>query len=123
MKAIDAVNIHTILYYRNLVYKKFLIDVTENYCDFRNGIDSHKMLHMFMPHVYPYAPNLNGKCPFVGNMTVIGLPYGKYLFPHFLPAGQYRLDIEITTKNVTIWLLQVFFKIFSVGLQELPMGK
>lgn len=123
VKSVKKVNVRMTLHYRNLVYQKFLIDVTEDYCGFQNGIDTQKMLHVFMPHVYPYAPSLKGKCPFIGNMTVIGLPYGKYLFPHFLPAGQYRLDIDITTRNITIWFLQVFFAISSTGLQELPMGK
>lgn len=122
IKPLEKASVRLVLYYRFQVYKKFLIDVTEDLCAYQKGKNSGKILQLFMPFIKTKTEIFNQTCPFIGNMTVDNLRYGSYLFPHLMPAGQYRLDIDIVDQNVHVWMLQVFFRISSDGMQNFGMG-
>lgn len=109
IRPVHNVTIHITLNYRYKVYQKFLIDLRENFCDFQNGIGTFHLLNMFMPQIYKYGPSFKQKCPLNGNMSFIGMPYNKSLFPHILPSGQYRFDIDVLTGDISVWFIQVFF--------------
>lgn len=70
--------------------------------------------------------NINHRCPLSGNMEVTDMIVQDFMAPgYLLPAGQYRLDLDIvnTLSKLSIMNIQMFIKISSTATTlDMAMG-
>lgn len=100
---LDDVYVHTVFYFKYTVFRKFPIDLWENLCEIldpKKG--SFYLSYSFSKHLYS-AIQHNGplKCPLMGSYAVKLTNVSMDLFdlPSLIPAGQYRIDANVTEKN------------------------
>lgn len=61
-------------------------------CAYYNNSLGSAVMDLVRKELEQYSTNMVHPCPFIGNMTVIGLPLTGALFNYiFLPAGDYKL--------------------------------
>lgn len=126
-------HVHLTVNYKFKVYRKFLIDIDQNFCDAMDGLYNqneskkyHSRTLLLMMQGLNNKSNINHTCPYSGYVVAQNLLIGDILMPGYLmPAGQYRLDIHIydSSKNQTIIYPKVFLTIpASKSLLDLSMG-
>lgn len=126
-------NVHVSMNYKFTVYRKFLIDLHENFCDAMDGLyneieakqNSARTVLLIMKGITSKS-NINHTCPYSGYVVAQNLVLDEVLFPgYLLPAGQYRIDVHIynSSRNRTIIYPKVFVTIpASKSLLDLSMG-
>lgn len=113
IKKVDKLNFHLVLYFRTQTYKKFLVDIDEDYCGYFNGKKS-KILKYFLPNLMKYAPGFDFHCPLTGNFSAMNLPYTSFRIPQLLPDGQYRLNVDLKNKNFMFLSMKIYFTVKEI---------
>ncbi|XP_062545613.1 uncharacterized protein LOC134212096 [Armigeres subalbatus] len=91
------------------------LGATENKFTMMQVIYSHTLKQMM--------PNVSLTCPLQGSIEYKDFTYYDYMFPPFLPAGNYRNDITLLTpNNHTILALQYYGTVRAKGIFDLSMG-
>lgn len=100
---INNVYVHTVFYYKYTVFRKFPIDLWENMCEIlepKNG--KFYLSSSFSKSIFS-AIQHNGqlKCPLMGSYSVklTNVSMDIFELPSLIPAGQYRIDVNLTEKN------------------------
>ncbi len=90
MVPFESIKIRSSLFYRFTGgYRQFAINIDSDYCAYVNGTVKSVLLDVFMKYIKGYS-NINRKCPFTGNNSVVNLPLTAQLIGgQFLPAGDY----------------------------------
>ncbi len=106
VKRIDIVSVKIVLYYRYRAgYKKFLIDLTTDFCAYHDNQAGSAILDLVGGMFKNYTTNLWHPCPYHPNYySLTNLPLTSPLVKHiFLPAGEYKLVINtlVGDKNMT----------------------
>lgn len=111
---LDSLKIRFRFYHRyHQIYQPFPVDVTEDVCGFLNRNESVHILNGLYRGANKYLSENAKHCPINGNISVTNLPFDTNLFPHILPAGQYRADAHIYKGNTKEFVisLKLFFLI------------
>lgn len=111
----DYIRTRTRLYYRfnGNVYRKFLVDIDEDFCKFMSG----KFESPFLPVLFKAIgtnTNINHTCPYTGNVTIRNLTISSlFVKDLIIPAGQYRFDVNVydSKRNRTIIRPVVYFTV------------
>lgn len=105
-KSIKTLWIHGVIYYKYNTYQKIATEYWDDYCAWKNGQLSF-VLDYLKPLIDTYS-NLNHSCPFSAGLffTKFGnISLQKFIIPQIIPAGRYRLEINITEDKSEIPLL------------------
>lgn len=109
-KPLDELHVHTVFYYKYTVFRKFPIDVWENLCTVLNPKKRAFYLASAVDIIYPYIEH-HGKvqCPIMGSYKVKmeNISTESFDLPSLIPAGQYRIESNVTEKNRKNVLLMV----------------
>lgn len=86
---------HGVLYYRYNTYQKYAIDLWEDLCGFLN--DKAHFMMWIMSRLQHFS-NLNHTCPYTGTVILKAnnISVDKFRIEPLLPAGRYRLDLNLT---------------------------
>ncbi|GAB0093724.1 uncharacterized protein DMENIID0001_088980 [Sergentomyia squamirostris] len=96
------------LNYRFTVYRKFLIDVTEDFCAFMKGKKSAPVVSILWESLNA-AGNLKTGCPHKKGEHYYVKDYviDEKKFPPAMPTGDYRIDITIINNVDKVQMLTV----------------
>ncbi|XP_055915763.1 uncharacterized protein LOC129948775 [Eupeodes corollae] len=98
-------------------YRPFLVNVTENYCDYFSKNKGGAYMRLVAPIYMPYT-NMNHTCPFYGYGFLKDLPISRDKLPKFWPPGSYRLDLLAYEKNYgKLLTIQLYFDIKEIRQQ------
>ncbi len=98
IKRIDVVSVDVVLYYRfRTGYKKFLIDVTNDFCAYHGNHVGSAVFDLVGGIFKNYTKNLWRACPFYpGEFALTNLPLIPSLVQNiFVPAGEYKLLVNV----------------------------
>ena len=105
------------LYYRYNTYQKFLIDRTENFCQFMRDEASPQtpMMRLFYDNIRDYTA-LNHTCPYNGSIVLFKADrfnFDSIKFAPLIPSGRYRLDLTFyhTNRSNYIGKAEVYLRI------------
>lgn len=100
---LDDLHVHTVFYYKYTVFRKFPIDLWENLCEILNPKKGEFYLASSFSKIIYDAIQHNGplKCPLMGSYAVklANVSTDIFYLPSLIPAGQYRIDTNVTEKN------------------------
>lgn len=118
-KPVHAIWIHGVFYYRYNAhsYQKFPIDLWEDFCAWVDqGQTQHQsyFLKWTGQNVREFS-NFNHSCPYSGSvwMKVDRIPVDSLIVLPFMPAGRYRVDLNVTEgyKKDSFMINKLFFSI------------
>lgn len=104
---------HFQLYYRYRTgYRIFLINVSEDFCDYVNARSfKSKIISFLVPVISTYSNQVLA-CPFSTPYVIDKMPIDASAFENpFLPVGKYYFNLTETTHDVWIWSGQFHFTI------------
>lgn len=113
-KPLNDIWTHTVAYYKYTTYQKYAVDLWENMCGWLLGKSRSFVLDWTLDRMLKYT-NFAHPCPYKGmvylqhnNFSISTIP----LVP-LVPAGRYRLDINITDgSHKQIYLIgKLFFEV------------
>lgn len=93
---------HVVFYYKYTIFRKFPIDLWQNLCEILNP---KKQVQFFSSSFKPILPHIqhDGKleCPLMGSYAarITNLSLNQFDLPSLIPAGKYRIDVNITENN------------------------
>lgn len=99
---IDEPVAHMVFYYKYTIFRKFPIDMWQNVCEILNP---KKQVQFFSSAFKPLLPYIqhDGKleCPIMGSYAarISNISLDQFDLPSLIPAGKYRIDVNITEKN------------------------
>lgn len=108
--------IHAVVYYRfnGLIYQRFPVNLYEDLCGWLAKKSQSYILHWTFEQVLQYS-NMNHHCPYNGHVYVKidNISANNFLIEQFLPAGKFRLDINITNshKGAALVMGSLFFSV------------
>lgn len=114
---------HAVYYYRfnRMTYQKFPIDLWENICSWIGNKTKSYILDWTFGKVLQYS-NINHTCPYQGEVfvKVNNISISKFPFEQFLPAGKFRIDINITSGNrkIVFAMTQLFISISDNRIEQ-----
>ncbi|GAB0089330.1 hypothetical protein DMENIID0001_038500 [Sergentomyia squamirostris] len=116
-----SLKVRVVSYYKYTVYRKSMIDHTEDFCDYVDNRGYHPIGQIFNNYFLKYSNFRNKKCPFKnGTYSYINLPLSLELLPPSFPDGDYRFDIHMSNQFKRQFLLmQMYATIRTKGLSEL----
>ncbi|XP_055844865.1 uncharacterized protein LOC129911178 [Episyrphus balteatus] len=95
-------------------YRPFLVNVTDDYCDFMSKNKGGAYLKIVWPIIVDYT-NMNHPCPYYGYHYIKNLPVDEDKIPAVWPSGLFLLDVLFYEQNGTkinkILLSHVYFEI------------
>lgn len=107
---------HIVVYYRYNTYQKYAIDLWENLCGFLDKKASSYFMLWAVSRVLNYT-NLNHSCPYKENIIIKinNMSIDVIQIEPLMPAGRYRLDINLTKISHTYNLKQIYgmYKIYG----------
>lgn len=98
----DELYVHTVFYYKYTVFRKFPIDVWENMCTALNPKKGPFYLSSAYQIMFPHIQHDGDvKCPIMGlyKVKVANVSVDHFDVPSLIPAGQYRIETNVTEKN------------------------
>ncbi|XP_055691476.1 uncharacterized protein LOC129794681 [Lutzomyia longipalpis] len=110
-------------FYRYTTYRSFLLDVTEDFCDFLCDSKPANVINYFWKTLRE-SSNFAQGCPFQKDNTYYIKDYALDMseFPPILPTGDYRVDVDLidrTDKTTRIALIQIYAFIKRKSIAEL----
>ncbi|XP_055917975.1 uncharacterized protein LOC129950159 [Eupeodes corollae] len=114
-KRLDNMMLHHQMHKKfNVIYRPFLVNVTEDFCQkFVNKAKS-PYLNILMNIGQKYT-NLNHTCPYEGWLIIKNMELDLSSLRLLLPEGEYRYDLEpivdIDNKPTIVFSIQAFFEI------------
>lgn len=124
----NDIHVRFTLFYRFREYRKFLLDLDVDVCDYMAGhrTISQPLLDTIMPILLKHSPYLNHSCPFEGNLSVLNFTISSDLLNgNLIPAGQYRIDCNaynsVTKENIIF--VQIYWTIAAgTTIKDMAMG-
>lgn len=125
IKYVTSLKIQYTLYYRfRNGFQKFLVDITDDYCDYVNeGNIKSKVMDFLKPAIEKYC-NIILSCPYKGPFYIENLPLTFEIFENpFLPSGDYYFNI--TTFNTKLMSsIQLYFNVpAGITIEDDAMGR
>lgn len=115
--------IHSVAYFKfnGLTFSRFPINIWENMCGWLAGKTKSFILDWTFGKVLQYS-NLNHPCPYDGHVyvKVDNLSATILQIEQFLPAGKFRLDMNITdgNRNRVLAMAKIIFTIFDNRIER-----
>ncbi|XP_037024080.1 uncharacterized protein LOC119065978 [Bradysia coprophila] len=84
-------------YYKYATYQRISTEIWENLCDWIDGKRSSFFMDFLKSHILQYS-NFNHSCPYSGFVfgKADNVSAQEFAFPEIMPAGRYRVDINVT---------------------------
>lgn len=103
-----------------MVYKNFLIDITENLCDFHRGNRKSIILDLLKKKIGEKT-NIFQPCPLKAQLLYLTNFTLTSIHMPAIPVGEYRLDLFFTSKTEkdVIVNTQVFATVKAIGAMDL----
>ncbi|XP_055684771.1 uncharacterized protein LOC129790942 [Lutzomyia longipalpis] len=113
-----SLKMRMVTYYKYTVYRKSLIDHTEDLCAFLENRGHNPLLQIFGDYTMKYSSFEKKKCPFEnGTYSFINLPLNLDLLPPSFPDGQYRFDFHLSNQfKSSYFLTQIYLTLRSKRL-------
>lgn len=99
-KSLDDVWIHAVPYYRYNTYQRIANELWEQPCEWFSGQSKSYVLDWTIGRMLRYT-NFNHTCPYFGRVyfKVDNISIDSFPLPPIMPAGRYRVDIDVVGSN------------------------
>ncbi|XP_055921164.1 uncharacterized protein LOC129952556 isoform X1 [Eupeodes corollae] len=111
-KEVKTLLVHSQLFKKSEIkYRPFLVNVTDNFCDFFSKKVGGAYLRIVWPLIMPFT-NINHQCPYYGYHFIKNLPIDDDKLPEVWPVGIYLLKITfLDGPNNKLLTADVYFEV------------
>lgn len=95
--------VHAVMFYKYFTYQRIATEYRDDLCAWINGDSKSFLLEYFRPLIKQYT-NANHSCPYTGKIfaKADNISVQQFAFPQIVPAGRYRIDINVTINHQKI---------------------